>query len=141
MAGEIQAQMASNPLAQLLREAARRRACSLRSETNPARLRATLGLRPNQVRALQSADEFFKTEKPVVDRISPRATVAARAVPVVKAKPVVLANPAFVAKGPLTASSDTGTLLPGPNTGSFINGAGTGSGCAIAPPVPARLRR
>jgi hypothetical protein len=95
---------------------------TLRSD--PAALATQYGLGGQSVRALTSADRFFKTEKPIMQR-SPIAAAAVRTTP-----QVAVGAQRMAAKAPLAASADTGTLLPGPNTGTFTASGGTASGSA-----------
>lgn len=63
--------------------------------------------------ALRSADRFFDTEKPILDQPVVRSAKAL-APPVAQA--FTEAAPSDLA---ITASADTGTLLPGPDTGTY----------------------
>ncbi len=100
---------------------------------DPSGLAARFGLKPAARDALGDADRFFRTEKPILQR----AVAQAAQRPRTQARPgptgqAVRAKMAAVA-APLAASSDTGTLLPGPNTGTFVDSGGTAT---VGPPSP-----
>jgi hypothetical protein len=93
---------------------------------DPLGLAAHHGLGPPGVAALTDVDRFFQTEKPILQ-------ASVRPVP----RALGLPPQAFIplepgTKSTLVASSDTGTLLPGPNTGSF-SATGTVSHTVLAP--------
>ena len=96
---------------------------------DPETLGRTLGLAPQHVSALRTADRFFETEKPILDR---PLTAAAASV----------ADTAFQhppPTTPLTVSTDTGTLLTGPSTGTYtISSSATTTATTTGqqPPVP-----
>ncbi len=93
---------------------------SLRS--NPPKLVKQYRLTSAHREALADVDRFFKTEQPIVPTPSPPR------VPAVRQRIQVLPR-----AGTLSASADTGTLLPGPNTGTYTN---TGTISITAMPLP-----
>ena len=98
---------------------------------DPSRLAAAFHLSEGARRGLGAADTFFKTEKPIVQVAKPP--------PKAPQKPRALQANVWPGQSPrtLVASSDTGTLLPGPNTGTFIDSGDTVSATFTAPaPVP-----
>ncbi|MCW2491274.1 MAG: hypothetical protein JWN47_638, partial [Frankiales bacterium] len=102
---------------------------------DPARLVALHGLGGDAERALNDADRFFRTEKPIPQRLAVASVMRPATVLPTANRSVLLSHAA------LTASSDTGTLLPGPNTGTYIasSGTSTGTGTSTAPaPAPRR---
>ncbi len=95
---------------------------------DPEMLGETLGLDPQQVAALRSADRFFETEKPILDR--PQAIEAAADSVAIAA---ALQQPPPTT--PLTVSTDTGTLLTGPNTGTYtLSSSATTTGTTSGQP-------
>jgi hypothetical protein len=80
---------------------------------DPEQVARRMGLGPESLAALRSADRFFETEKPILDAPAAKAAVEPRA----RVLATVLETPP--APTPLTVSSDTGTLLSGPWTGAY----------------------
>ena len=76
---------------------------------NPRTLASAFGLSQAENAALQSVDAFFETEKPIFDRPLTAADPRPRQVVA-----DFMVAPPFAAG--MTASADTGTLLPGPPT-------------------------
>ncbi len=95
---------------------------------DPSALAARFGLKPAARDALGDADRFFQTEKPILQRAAAQTVQR----PKTQERQAVHARLAAVAP-PLAASSDTGTLLPGPNTGTFVDSGGTAT---VGPPSP-----
>jgi hypothetical protein len=116
--------VALEKVAALVKGLARDRGAPDALRTDPARLVAKYRLTAGNHRALASADRFFKTEQPIVPKPTPPRRLKTRAVPAPRA-------------GTMTASADTGTLLPGPNTGTYTS-TGTISITSLPqPPAPA----
>jgi len=98
---------------------------------DPRTLASTHGLSPAENAALHSVDTFFETEKPIFDRpltvadTRPRQVVAD-----------FMVAPPFSAG--MTASADTGTLLPGlPTEGTAVLGLpGAVTGWPGSPGIP-----
>ncbi len=142
--------MVLDRVAQLVDKIARDGAVAKILRIDPARLRDELGLSDAELEALRSADAFFETEKSILEgepkhnaQLQRHSKAAARpgAAAGFTPPPVAPGLPlSIVAAGPLTASSDTGTLLPGPNTGLLTDSAGSASTSTItgvpSPPAP-----
>src|SRR5690348_12199227 len=91
---------------------------------DPDALARELGLPGTHVEAMRSADRFFASEQPILDR--PQQQLRA------ETRPATAALFVPVMPAPVAVSTDTGTLLPGPDTGSFT---ATASVTATAPPA------
>jgi hypothetical protein len=118
--------MAFETITQLVRSLAGDGSRSGQLREDPLGLAARHGLGPRGVAALTGVDRFFQTEKPIL-----QASVR-RVARVFSPPPQVLIPVEPGTKSTLVASSDTGTLLPGPNTGSF-SATGTVSHTVLAP--------
>jgi hypothetical protein len=123
--------MASKNVVNLVRSLAHDSASSRLLRVDPEQLAVRHRLGPPAVAALRDVDRFFESEKPILQQSVRRRAAAIPAPPRPPLRDLTL-NQA------LSASSDTGTLLPGPNTGTF-SATSSGSGTALAPalPVPA----
>ena len=118
--------MAFETITQLVRSLAGGESRSDQLREDPVGLAARHGLGPPGVAALVDVDRFFQTEKPIL-QASVRTAARALSPP-----PRLLIPVEPGTKSTLIASSDTGTLLPGPNTGSF-SATGTVSHTVLAP--------
>ena len=116
--------MVSNGVISLVKGLARDGESSRLLRADPERLAAKHRLGAPAVAALNDADRFFKTEKPILQR--------AKALPL---PPRLSAAPLQV-RTFVAASSDTGTLLPGPDTGTY-SATNSGTGTVLAPALPA----
>ena len=81
---------------------------------DPAALARTLNLSGEHVAALHSADRFFETENAIADRPGPIAP--ARPAGPASARVFAVAPPPATG---VTVSADSGTLLPGPTSGTY----------------------
>jgi hypothetical protein len=102
---------------------------------DPEGLGRRLGLSPVHVDAMRTADRFFRTEKPILDR------PVAAAVPGLGARAVRTALEQPPLTTPVAVSSDTGTLLTGPTSGTYTvtssaTATSTASGVPVTPPPP-----
>jgi hypothetical protein len=96
----------------------------------PEEIVRRLGLGPNTVEAFRTADRFFPIEKPILDQ--PRTlTTGVQAVPTASQT-----FRAIVLPTPVSVSADTGTLLPGPTTGTYTISSSATATATLAPTVP-----
>lgn len=133
--------MATRKVADLVRGLAQEPDVARALRTDALALTRRFGLSPGDRAALGDADRFFKTEQPITTAVKP-----ARAAAPVAADAAPRLVPAAGVRGPLprpvglaaafTASADTGTLLPGPDTGTFSDPL-TGTAPATPAPGPA----
>lgn len=101
---------------------------------DPAALARTLNLSSENILALRSADRFFETERPIVDRVGPVAPIRALATISVRAFPA--APPPTTG---ITVSADSGTLQPGPTSGTYTivsSATATSTPVTVTPPGP-----
>lgn len=97
---------------------------------DPEQVARRMGLSPESLAALRSADRFFETEKPILDAPAGRAAVEPRA------RVLTTALDPPPAPTPLTVSSDTGTLLSGPWTGAYtLTSSATATMTGVASPT------
>lgn len=124
----VGSEMALERIANVVRTIARDGAAARALSADPEQLASRLGLGRQDVAALRSADRFFRSEKPILDSApSPRPFVA---------PPGQRATVRMLAAS-IVASADTGTLLPGPNTGTLTNSGYSASAVSPAMPAPA----
>lgn len=96
---------------------------------DPDALAQSVGLGPEHVAALWSAERFFASEGPILDRPAVTPFHAAAARPGLRAIRSPLASE-------LTATADTGTLHTGPTSGTYTISS-SASFPETSPPVPA----
>jgi hypothetical protein len=114
-------------VAELVRTIARESGASRALRADPERLGARLGLDRAEVAALRSADRFFRTEKPILDLPRPPRPFVA--------PPEQRARAVAAAAASIAVSADTGTLLPGPDTGTLTDsGLPATASLTVGPP-------
>jgi hypothetical protein len=100
---------------------------------DPSAFARALNLSSEHVAALRSADRFFETEKPIPDPPPTAGVVTPR--PPASVRAFLQAPPPATG---LTVTADSGTLLPGPTTGTYtIISSATATEVGTRPPAPA----
>jgi hypothetical protein len=120
--------MALERVATVVRTVARDGAAARALRADPEQLARRLGLGPQGASALRSADRFFRSEKPILERAAPLQPFVA--------PPAQRATVRLLAAS-IVASADTGTLLPGPNTGSLTDSGRSATAGQPGTPPPA----